>query len=191
MQLITISPKGQITIPSSARKLLQNKHLLFEMKGSTIILRPVNIQYDDVDIDTAPTSQDTTISTPFDFWNNPEDDIYEKFYSAKTPRTSLPLLPGALVLVPFMPIKDTDIKLRPAVVLELLKNGTEAVIAGVTSKKNEPEELLTQLRNEDLTAGRLPLISYIPRNKKITIPASLIQKVVGSLQPEIFAPFSA
>ena len=79
MQLIKISPKGQITIPVRARKLLSQSQLLFEMKGKTITLRPIVIHLEKDELE----GFSNLTSTSFEFWNNKEDDIYSTFYNNK------------------------------------------------------------------------------------------------------------
>ncbi len=79
MQLLKISPKGQITIPKSARNLIVGDQLLFETKGKTIMLRSVVILFEKDDTDGF-----SNLSTPsFDFWNDQADDVYTNFYNKK------------------------------------------------------------------------------------------------------------
>ena len=74
--IIKVSPKGQITIPKSAREEIQTNKFLFEMKGKTILLHPVVLKpLDDIE------SFSSLSEKSFSFWNNDKDDIYEDFYS--------------------------------------------------------------------------------------------------------------
>lgn len=78
--IITVSPKGQITIPSKERKKMVSKKYLLEVKGKTFILKPVKIEL--IDDDTAHFGL-LSESSFADVWDNPEDDIYQEFYSDK------------------------------------------------------------------------------------------------------------
>ena len=44
MKVITVSPKGQITVPTEFRKKMKVKQYVFEMHGNSIVLKPVRIQ---------------------------------------------------------------------------------------------------------------------------------------------------
>jgi bifunctional DNA-binding transcriptional regulator/antitoxin component of YhaV-PrlF toxin-antitoxin module len=79
MQILKISPKGQITIPKEFRSNFIDKNLAFKVEGSTIILKPVKISLidDDADFETAAESS-------LDFWKSNKDDIYEKYYLSES-----------------------------------------------------------------------------------------------------------
>lgn len=79
MQLLKVSPKGQITIPKSARDTFSGNQLLFEQKGKTIILQPIRITLEDDGLD----SFSNLSVKSFDFWSDATDDVYEEFYSDK------------------------------------------------------------------------------------------------------------
>lgn len=80
MTIITLSPKGQLTIPVSARKKLLSQKFLFEMVGSTITLTPVKIE----PMQEKPQDELSQIHTlgekSFDFWNNNADDAYHTYF---------------------------------------------------------------------------------------------------------------
>ena len=80
--IVTVSPKGQITIPVSERKKCKYNKYLLELKGKTIILRPIEIKV----LGKAVSEDDlkdfsSLAETSFSFWDNPEDDIYDEFYN--------------------------------------------------------------------------------------------------------------
>lgn len=79
--IVTLSPKGQFTLPVSERKKLDHRQFLLEMKGKTIILKPIEIRVVEESDDLESFSQ--LASSSFDFWENDSDDIYEQFYSSK------------------------------------------------------------------------------------------------------------
>lgn len=76
--IVTVSPKGQITIPVKERENLKYPKLLMEVKNKTITLKPIEIKVIEAD-DMQDFSALAELS--FDFWNNPQDDIYQKFYA--------------------------------------------------------------------------------------------------------------
>lgn len=80
--IVTVSPKGQITIPSKERQRISSKKYLMEVKGKTLILRPIEIKIlkekDDEVEDFAALAESS-----FSFWNDEADDIYQKFYDKK------------------------------------------------------------------------------------------------------------
>lgn len=80
MELLKISPKGQITIPQKARVLFANNKVAFEIKGSTITLRPIKIEvvhneHDETD------DLSHLAKRSFNFWGDTDDDVYDQFYS--------------------------------------------------------------------------------------------------------------
>ncbi len=76
MKVIKLSPKGQFTLPVEYRKQLKVDQYLIEVKGSTIILKPVKIEViEDETEDFGRLSEKS-----FEFWNNKKDDVYEEFY---------------------------------------------------------------------------------------------------------------
>ncbi|MEK7672788.1 MAG: AbrB/MazE/SpoVT family DNA-binding domain-containing protein [Patescibacteria group bacterium] len=76
MQILKVSPKGQVTIPKKYRNLCNTGNFAFEVSGKTILLKPVEIKI--VEDDTADFS--ALALSSFDFWDNKEDDIYDEFY---------------------------------------------------------------------------------------------------------------
>ena len=82
--IVSVSPKGQITIPVSERKNCKHKKYLLETKGKIIVLRPIEIKIvgKNEKIDEAENFQALADSN-FDFWNNKKDDIYQNFYNKK------------------------------------------------------------------------------------------------------------
>ena len=79
MQILKISPKGQITIPKRLRKLCKTGSFALDVTGQTIVLRPIEIKivHDDLENFSALAKKS------FEFWNNEQDDIYQKFYKQK------------------------------------------------------------------------------------------------------------
>lgn len=79
MQILTISPKGQITIPKKLREFYKNKSVAMEVINKTIVLYPIKLAVEKEDLaDFALLAQKA-----FDFWDNAQDDIYEEFYKRK------------------------------------------------------------------------------------------------------------
>ena len=79
--IVTVSPKGQITIPSIERKHCPYNKYLLERQGNTLILRPIELKIlenDDLS-DFSLLSQES-----FEFWNNEADDVYQDFYLSDT-----------------------------------------------------------------------------------------------------------
>ena len=75
-QIVSVSPKGQITIPVSERANCKSKKYGLKVMGGTIILRPIEIKFADDDLkDFAKLAEKS-----FSFWDNEDDDIYEEFY---------------------------------------------------------------------------------------------------------------
>ncbi len=80
--IVTVSPKGQITIPVPERKKCNYKKYLLEVKGKVIVLKPIEIKVLGKDVDEDELNDFSKLAeSSFDFWNDPSDDIYEKFYS--------------------------------------------------------------------------------------------------------------
>ena len=79
MQIIKVSPKGQITIPKKAREACDSGQYLFEMNGRTIILRPVQIVIAKDELNDFGFLSEKA----FSFWDNKDDDIYQEFYNQK------------------------------------------------------------------------------------------------------------
>lgn len=74
--IVTVSPKGQITIPVQERKKIKAQKYLLEVIGNTITMKPIRIEI--IKDDTAEIAKLSEQS--FDFWDNKKDDIYQKFY---------------------------------------------------------------------------------------------------------------
>lgn len=79
MQILRVSPKGQITIPKKYRNLCNTGNFALEVKGKTLLLKPIEITTVEDDLENFSA---LGVSS-FEFWNNPKDDIYEKFYKNK------------------------------------------------------------------------------------------------------------
>ena len=75
MNILKVSPKGQITIPSRIRQLVKTDRFLFEMKGKVITLKPMKL-----DVDEATSNFSDLAAKSFEFWDNKQDDIYQTFY---------------------------------------------------------------------------------------------------------------
>lgn len=79
MQIIKVSPKGQVTIPKHLRELCGTGSFALETVGKTIILRPIEIKVVEDGLgDFAALGEKA-----FEFWDNNEDDIYQEFYKDK------------------------------------------------------------------------------------------------------------
>ena len=78
MNIVKVSPKGQITIPKKVRELCDSSQYLFEMQRKNIILRPVVITPLDELEGFAALAEKS-----FDFWADDRDDVYEDFYKDK------------------------------------------------------------------------------------------------------------
>lgn len=80
--IVTISPKGQITIPASERVKFKNfKKFQLEVNGVSIIIKPVKIAVieNGDELDNFHLLADSS----FDFWNDPDEDVYDNFYKSK------------------------------------------------------------------------------------------------------------
>lgn len=74
--LLTVSPKGQITIPVKERRKFQHQKCLLEVRNKVFTLKPVEIKIVEEDLeDFAALGQSS-----FEFWDNPQDDIYHRYY---------------------------------------------------------------------------------------------------------------
>ncbi|MEK7146185.1 MAG: hypothetical protein AAB802_03290 [Patescibacteria group bacterium] len=74
--LLTVSPKGQITIPVSERKKFKHQKCLLEVKNKTFTLKPVEIKVIEEDLEDFAKLAEPS----FEFWDNPEDNIYQNYY---------------------------------------------------------------------------------------------------------------
>lgn len=79
MQILKVSPQGQVTIPKQFRDLSKTGVFAAEISGRTIVLRPIKIEVvkDDME-DISHLSEKA-----FEFWGNVEDDVYGEFYKDK------------------------------------------------------------------------------------------------------------
>ncbi|MBI4256881.1 AbrB/MazE/SpoVT family DNA-binding domain-containing protein [Candidatus Uhrbacteria bacterium] len=75
MNILKVSPKGQVTIPRHVRNLIKTDRLLFEMKGKVITLKPMKLE-----VDEAISNFSDLASKSFEFWDNKQDDVYQTFY---------------------------------------------------------------------------------------------------------------
>lgn len=79
MQIVKVSPKGQVTIPKVYRDLCNTGNFALEVSGKTIILKPIEIKLAEDNVDDFSALG----KGAFDFWNNKNDDIYDEFYKNK------------------------------------------------------------------------------------------------------------
>lgn len=79
MQILKVSPKGQITIPKKYRDLCDTGNFALVVKGKTLLLKPVIIQPIEDDLE----GFEVLGKSAFDFWDNDEDDLYDEFYKDK------------------------------------------------------------------------------------------------------------
>ncbi len=85
---------------------------------------------------------------------------------------------GDIVLVPF-PFTDlTATKTRPAVVMSKSDHGDDVIVCAVTSKSFRGG---VKFAEKDLSAGSLPLTSYIHPEKVVALHKSLIRRIVARL----------
>jgi bifunctional DNA-binding transcriptional regulator/antitoxin component of YhaV-PrlF toxin-antitoxin module len=75
MNILKVSPKGQITIPRRIRNLVKTDRFLFEMNGKVITLKPLKVE-----VEEATSNFSDLAATSFAFWDNKQDDIYQAFY---------------------------------------------------------------------------------------------------------------
>lgn len=84
MKILSVSPKGQITIPVSERAKLKADKYLLEVDGDILILKPIEIRVFAPRKRSGKTDELHDFSqlavSSFDFWNNSADDIYQQFY---------------------------------------------------------------------------------------------------------------
>ncbi|MBI2634508.1 hypothetical protein HYW82_02455 [Candidatus Peregrinibacteria bacterium] len=79
MQILKVSPQGQVTIPKQFRNLSKTGAFAAEISGRTIVLRPIKIEIVKDDLgDVSHLSEKA-----FEFWDNEEDDVYGEFYKDK------------------------------------------------------------------------------------------------------------
>jgi len=79
--IVSVSPKGQITIPVAERKKCKDKKYLLEVKGKIIVLRPIEIKIIGADEKIDETQDFAHLAeSSFDFWNNEDDDVYQNYY---------------------------------------------------------------------------------------------------------------
>lgn len=78
MKLIKVSSKGQFSIPKEDREKIKCEYFVYNLKGRHIVLTPAKIEPEDDLKDFGLLSE-----SAFDFWNDPADDVYNKFYSEK------------------------------------------------------------------------------------------------------------
>jgi len=75
--ILTVSPKGQITLPVSERKKNNHKKYLLEVHGNTFVLKPIELKI----ISDELSDFSSLGSQSFDIWDNTEDDLYQEFYN--------------------------------------------------------------------------------------------------------------
>ena len=87
-----------------------------------------------------------------------------------------------IVLVPF-PFTDlSSSKVRPALVVS--KNlGDDFILCGISSKSSCVNEI--QITNDDLSAGELPVRSFVKIGKIVTLHSSLIRRSVASVRKDV------
>lgn len=77
MQIVKVSPKGQITIPKEIRDHCQTNTMGIEITGKTITLRPIEIKI----VNEQDENKDFGLLSKksFSFWNDSEEDAWDKF----------------------------------------------------------------------------------------------------------------
>lgn len=85
MTIVTLSSKGQFTIPVQARKELLSNKFLLEVEDGVIMLHPVKIE-----VMTPKQKQDDLQSISslseksFTFWDNENDDVYQEYFNNRS-----------------------------------------------------------------------------------------------------------
>ncbi len=84
--IVTVSSKGQITLPMAQRKKSPYKKYLLENQGINLILKPIEIRGIEESKETGKLDIDKDFhklaNDSFSFWNNSEDTAQEEFYKA-------------------------------------------------------------------------------------------------------------
>lgn len=97
-----------------------------------------------------------------------------------------PLAQGDIILVPF-PFTDlSSAKTRPAVVISKTVHGEDVVVCAVTSKSFRGG---IRFFDDDLSFGKLPVVSYIRPEKVVTLHLSLVRQKVARLGKKKLAEF--
>lgn len=74
--ILTVSPKGQITIPVALRNQFKSNKLMLKLKGNSMVLVPLQLVPQEEEL-----KEFSKLSKKsFEFWDNPEDDIYQEYY---------------------------------------------------------------------------------------------------------------
>ncbi len=80
--IITLSPKGQFTLPAEERKTLKYNRFLLKREGKGFLLQPVEFQLVEEGSPDGIDDFEMLATENFkELWNNADDDIYQKFYS--------------------------------------------------------------------------------------------------------------
>ncbi|MBI2634507.1 type II toxin-antitoxin system PemK/MazF family toxin [Candidatus Peregrinibacteria bacterium] len=90
---------------------------------------------------------------------------------------------GNLVLIPF-PFTDlTSTKVRPALVISKDIGDEDLIILPISSHRLGDSFKIT---TKDMAKGALPLISYVRFTKVATLHNSLVRKIIGDLDKNVF-----
>lgn len=87
--ILTLSPKGQITLPAKERKKFPYRKWILKTKGNSLILQPIEIKVVENVVQEADMEGLSALANPsFEFWQNDKDDIYGQFYHSTTDHES-------------------------------------------------------------------------------------------------------
>ncbi|QQR54668.1 hypothetical protein IPG41_05770 [Candidatus Peregrinibacteria bacterium] len=77
--ILSISPKGQITIPVSERRKFKHQKCLLEEKSNCFVLKPIEIKVLEDDLE----DFNALAESSFDFWSTNADDVYQNHLDQK------------------------------------------------------------------------------------------------------------
>ena len=82
MKIVRVSPRGQITIPKEYREKVTTNQYSFEQEEGKFVLRPVVLRVIHIEKKDKDELKDFGLLSEksFEFWDNNEDDVYQKFY---------------------------------------------------------------------------------------------------------------
>ena len=175
MKIITISSKGQVTIPKSMRDKIQAKEYIFELKGENIILKPIKIQK--TYTEKIPKEITALISTSMEFWKSEKDNKYKAFYNGYTDCKAIEY--GSIVLIPYPILKKETNNVRPVLIIKTSQSRSLTVLPITSEKGNE----IIKITCADLEEGLIP-DSYIRYQLLFTIDKECIKKSIGKIKEE-------
>lgn len=76
MKIVKVSPKGQITLPKSARDKFKTSAFAVETSEKTIILKPMTVA---TDLRDESADFGLLAESALDFWNDPAENVWDDF----------------------------------------------------------------------------------------------------------------